>query len=69
MGNRSIISCTFKLHDAAGTRGSGVLADCFEKNYLELLKRIPDNWVAVKKISGENDSFRCRDLTIYYIPQ
>ena len=52
-----------------GARGSGVLAGYFEKNYIDVLKHIPESWIALKKIPGENDSFRSRDLTVYYIPQ
>ena len=52
-----------------GARGSGVVAGYFEKNYISLLNNIPGNWVALKEISGAHDSFRTRDLTIYYIPQ
>ncbi len=52
-----------------GARGSGVVAGYFERKYRDLFSQIPENWVAVKKISGDTDSFRHRDLTIYYIPQ
>jgi len=52
-----------------GSRGAGVIAIAFEKNYRTLLEKIPEEWIALKTISGQNDVFRSRDLTIYYIPQ
>jgi hypothetical protein len=52
-----------------GSRGSGLLADYFEKSYKNVLKHRPENWVVLKTISGVKDSFRNRDLTIYYIPK
>jgi len=52
-----------------GSRGSGLAADYFEKNYKNVLKHIPKNWVVLKTISGVRDSFRKRDLAIYYIPE
>ena len=51
-----------------GSRGSGLTADYFEKDYRNVLKHIPENWVVLKTIPGVRDSFRKRDLIIYYIP-
>ena len=51
-----------------GSRGAGLVADYFEKDYLQLINNIPGHWIALKTIHGTRDSFRHRDITVYYVP-
>jgi hypothetical protein len=52
-----------------GSRGSGVLASYFEKEYRELLLHIPTSWILLKTIPNKKNKFRNRNLTIYYVPK
>ena len=51
-----------------GAQGASVVADAFEKNYMQLFDHIPQHWLELKTIPGARDVFRRRDLKIYYVP-